>query len=235
MKDPKILLWDIEASNLAANFGFIFCIGYKWFGEKKTHLISIRDFKKQFNKDTTDDSKVIEAFSKVMEEADMQVTWYGQKFDEPFVQTRLMLHDMKPLPNIAHLDAWRIARYKLKFNSNRLDTVSKSILHLQKKKETKTSIESTHWIRGAAGYADSLKYIEDHCIADVNVLENVYKRIRVYGTSMPNLAKIKSKHPEGCASCGSFNIQKNGIRPTARGIQQRYRCMNCGHPFQLSK
>lgn len=232
-KGPKVLLWDIEASNLAANFGFIFCIGYKWAGEKQTHLISIRDFPKNFKNDTTNDKHVVEAFSKIVSEADVMVTHYGQRFDYPFVQTRLMMHGLPPLKDVPHIDTWRIAKYKLKFNSNRLDTISRAVpVGRDEKRELKTPLDSHHWVRGAAGHVPSIVYIERHCAADVKVLEKTYTTIRPYASSLPNLSKYLDKTREGCPACGAIETQKRGIKLTARGHQQRYQCQKCAHWFQ---
>lgn len=231
---PKILLWDIEASNLNANYGFVFCIGYKWLGESQVKLISIRNFPKQMKLDHTNDSLVLKKFAEVMAEADLQVTHYGLRFDYPYIQTRLMIHGLPPLPNVPHVDTWRIAKYKLKLHSNRLDTVSHAIPVAQgKQRELKTPLSPEAWIRGHAGHIPSIRYIEDHCIADIKVLENSYLELRKYATSSPNVAKIINHSGEGCPNCGSFDIQLRGWNATARGRQRRAQCKSCAGWFQL--
>src|SRR5678816_4274910 len=49
----KLLLWDIESTGLKGDFATILCIGYKWYGERTTKVISIMDFPR-FKKDPTD-------------------------------------------------------------------------------------------------------------------------------------------------------------------------------------
>ena len=41
----RVLVWDIETagvSALKADLGFVVCVGYKWFGEKKVHCLIAR-------------------------------------------------------------------------------------------------------------------------------------------------------------------------------------------------
>lgn len=230
---PKVLIWDIEASDLAADFGFVFCIGWKWLGLPEINLIKIRQFPR-FKRDVTDDRDVIKAFAAVMGRADLIVAHYGDKYDIPFVNTRSLIHGMGPMPNVPSYDPWRTARYKLKFNSNRLDNISKHVPILKgEERPLKTPIEPRCWVRAKAGHVPSLRYIEEHCRADVIVLEKEYLAIRPFASSLPNLAKCGGLKEEGCPSCGSPTIQSRGYRLTARGNHRRYQCRLCRHWFAL--
>lgn len=227
MPKPKVLFWDIEASNLNANYGFVFCVGYKWQGEKKVHVIDIRDFK-SFKKDTTDDKEVLKAFEEVYNSADVTVAHYGQRFDLPFIQTRRMMQSLGPMANVPMIDTWRISKYKLKLNSNRLETISRSI---PTNKDFKTPVEGHHWVKGAAGNDKSIQYIVDHCIADIKVLEKVFDTIAPLATGTPNLSKLFHGDIEGCPMCASKNTHKRGLYLTGRGKKQRRYCSDCGHWF----
>lgn len=226
-KGPKILIWDIEATNLAADYGRCLCIGYKFLGGK-TKLLRIRDFP-TFAKDCTDDKDLLKAFTSIFSAADLHVTWFGDGFDYPFLQTRLMMQGLDPLPNIPSCDGWRIARKRLKFRSNRLDGVSKAIPYSSEiDRLRKTPITPEQWVRGSAGHIPSLKYIEEHCIADVDVLEQVYLKLRPYAFDSANLSKLRNPEVEGCAKCGSKKISYWGYRLTARGKSRRFQCQDCG-------
>ena len=48
-----IILFDIETTNLKANFGHILCFGYKELGSKRTKVLSISDYPSAFKKDPT--------------------------------------------------------------------------------------------------------------------------------------------------------------------------------------
>lgn len=232
-RHPKILLWDIEATNLNANYGFVICIGYKWYGEDKIHLISLRDFPALFKKDPTDDSLLIQAFAKVMEEADIQVYHYGDRFDFPYIQTRLLEKGKKPLKRVPSIDTWRICKYQLKLTSNRLDTISK-VIPVEKGKERaeKTPLDGDQWRRAMGGQVTAIKYIEEHCIADIEVLDQVYTFIRPFAKNTPNIGKFIDKTRENCPACGSQDTNRRGFNLTHRGRKQNYQCQDCGNWFQ---
>lgn len=228
MQKPKVLFFDIEATNLSANFGFMLCFGYKWAGQKNPTIISIRDFPDAFKKDCTTDKHVVEAAKGVMDQADMVVSWYGQRYDVPFIQTRLLAHNLKPLLPVPHVDGWRIAKYQLKFNSNRLDTVQRSIPNSH---HSKTPIENRHWVRAAAGHIPSIKYVEKHCRADIQVLEEVYNQLRPFAKNLPSMALLQGGGKHDCPACGSSKTRSLGRVARHKSVVQRRQCLHCGHSF----
>lgn len=223
----KIKPWDIEATNLSANFGYILCIGIKNLGEKNTRCYSVDDYP-LYKKDPTNDSALLEDAAKDLADSGAWVTWYGGGFDVPFVQTRLLYHGMKPLPMIPHIDGWRIAKYKMKLNSNRLATVS-SFLDI----EEKTPLNGPIWIKASAGDNKALQYIKEHCVQDVIVLEQAFNRIKPLMSNSPNLSLLKSLESRGdgvqlCPICASPDLQMRGRSITATGSRQRFQCKDCG-------
>lgn len=214
---PRILIWDIEATNLNANFGFILCIGYKWLGEKKTHIISIDDFS-LYKKDPTNDKEILEAFGDVFLEADLHVAHFGQYFDFPYINTRRMYHNLQPLPKTRLIDTWRLAKTNLKLNSNRLATVAE-FFDLGEK----TPVTGPHWIKAMAGNTKSLKYVKQHCKIDVQVLEDVYKLLSAFQPAFPVYCDGNS-----CPHCNSERIQRRGRQFAKQRTYARYQCQACG-------
>lgn len=157
--------YDIESTNLNANYGYILCIGWKHLGDKKVHCASI-DQSPGFKKDPTNDAWVVKTFAEEISKSDIICGWYSSKFDWPFIQSRLLAHELSTMPSIPHVDLWRTAKYQLKLNSNRLASVSE-FLNL----EEKTPIRSREWIRAMAGHRPAIKYVVDHCLSpDYRVL-----------------------------------------------------------------
>lgn len=210
----KILIFDIESTNLAANFGYIICICYKWLGEEKIHTISIDSFP-GFKADPTNDKEVVKTFKKVFEEADMVVAHYGQKFDKTFVNTRLLVHGLGSLPRTKLFDTWRVAKDHLRLNSNRLATLI-SALNI---KYQKTELSGPIWIKAMAGHRPSIKYVIEHCVYDVLALEQVYLKISplVLENTNPMFHKCDSKF-----------WRSNGNRVCDRKAFRRMWCMKCG-------
>ncbi len=218
----KIILWDIEATNLKADFGYMLSFGYKELGEKEAHVVSIADFPR-FKTDPTNDKDVVRAAVRILESADMWVTWYGKRFDVPYVNSRMLLHGMKPLPPVPHVDGWFISKFKLKLHNNRLASAS-YFLGL----EEKTPLNGPIWIRASAGHKPSIKYVNKHCKQDVIVLQQVYEKLRPLMTTHPNLTLISAGEAQ-CGTCGSASkLQKRGFYMALSRRYQRYHCQTCG-------
>lgn len=223
----KILIFDIEATNLAANFGRMLCFGWKWLDEKQTYVKSITDYPKRFANDPTDDRELVAHAKEVLESADIWVTWFGTYFDVPFIQTRLLAHRFTPLPPTAHEDGWKTARYCLKLNNNRLKTVSEFL-----GVEEKTPLLPVMWVRAAAGHKKSIDYVKQHCKQDVIVLEEVHKLISPWIKQPANVliptAAVNGTKVWGCPRCGGTKLQKRGLMIAKTSYRQRYQCVSCG-------
>lgn len=217
----KILAYDIEASSLKADYGFIFCISYKWIGEGKIHTISIRN-SPTFKTDCTNDKWVVEQFAKVFAEADAQLAHFGMFFDYPFLNTRLLTHGLAPLPPVQLIDTWKTAKKKLRLSSNRLDSIF-SAMGIETKK---TRLKPTEWVRAAAGHVKAIKYIEDHCYWDVDALEKVYLKLRPLMLDLPNHA-VTAESNSACPRCGVDALIKRGFHITKAGRKPRYQCTKC--------
>lgn len=199
------------------------CIGYA-IDDEKPKIITIRK-SPTFKKDPTNDSYVVKQFSNVLRLADMQVHWYGRKFDFPFIQSRLLYHNLPIMPKIPFWDGQKVAYDNLKLSSNRLASVQ-AFLNLPTEK---TAIKPGMWLRAISGHVPSLKYIEDHCLKDVDVLRQAYKRMRALNEKQhPSMQAIKQSL-RVCDSCGELkHLQKRGISVNRRGIFERLQCMDCG-------
>lgn len=223
-ENKKILFIDIEATNLDADMGQVLCIGYKFANEKDVHVIHIAQYS-NFKKDTTNDRELLKAFEKTYEKADIIVHHYGERFDVPYLNTRRLINKMLPMPTVASIDTWKIAKYKMKLHSNRLASLIEALECPIKK----TPIEGKHWRRASAGYEDSLKYVVEHCKYDILSLEWVYNKIKGLMTNHPLITELY-KPGDACPVCGkNKGMYKNGTRITQLRTYQRLYCKNCGH------
>lgn len=169
----KVLIWDIEADDVKdASFGTILCIGYKWLDEKEVHVISITDFP-GFQKNMDNDGKVLQKFLEVYNKADYSVAHFGQYYDLPFVNTRLVINGLPTLAPTMIKDTWKTARKKMKLRSNRLEYIARAL----KCKHQKTPLDPSVWKRAMRGSKRDLEYVRTHCKYDVLVLEEVWKKI----------------------------------------------------------
>lgn len=219
-KEPRILLWDIETDGINADR--ILCIGYKFYGEKKPTLLKATDFKRE---GAWDDSGLIKGFAKVFAGADWHVTWYGARFDLPVVNARIIASGLKPLPDIPHIDLWKTARYKFRTGGGNRLAKWQDFLGLPAEK---TPVRASVWIKARYGHEPSLRYIYEHCIKDVDVLEDVFEKLRPWVTEEPARGLIVPTDSMACLSCGSRHLTRNGWRVAKTRRYRRYQCQNCG-------
>jgi uncharacterized protein YprB with RNaseH-like and TPR domain len=218
-RPAKILLWDIECTHLKADFGTILCIGWKWLHDKKVHVPAITDYK-CWKKDPTDDSELIRDFNKILLEADMIVTYNGKRFDWPYIIAKNMEHDIPIPPNIPHIDLYFTAKANLCISRKSLANVAK---HLKLRHE-KTPVTGDAWKKATAGHKPSIKYVVDHCIADVLLLEEAYIKMRPLCRTHP---RVRGYGP--CSHCGSTDLVSRGYRiTTSKMRQRRLQCNDCG-------
>lgn len=230
----KIVAWDIEASNLSADFGIVLCVGFKEVEQGKAEVLNILDYSK--GDLIKAEKRLLVDVSEKLLEADVWLTHYGTWYDIPFVNSRLIYHDLPVLPpNFSHLDTWKISRNRLKLRNNRLITISEFI----GTPDEKNAIKPEQWLRVLGGHKPSMDYIVEHCRRDVVVLEEVYMKLRPLVLDHPNKGLLDGRG--GCAVCGSERLQKRGVQVTRTRKYQRFQCMDCGgwskgtKPIEIAK
>jgi uncharacterized protein YprB with RNaseH-like and TPR domain len=215
----KILIWDLECTDLKSDWGTLLCVGYKYLGDEQPTVISIMDYE-GWEKDVTNDRKLVTAFHKILSECDMQVTFYGKMFDMPWMTGKFLEYELAPLPNIPHVDLFFTARSNMRITRKSLDSISK-YLHLPQKKYY---VEGALWKLARVGNPEAIKKVIQHCAADIKVTEALYHRLRPLVRMHPRVNGY-----EACAACGSKKLQRRGkALSTTKGARQRVQCQGCG-------
>ena len=218
----KIVLFDIESTNLKADFGYCLCFGYKELGAKRTHVLSITDFR-QHKSDPTNDAPLMRRVHDVLtNHADIIVTYYGKGFDRKFLNTRMIMAGLPPLPplNHEHVDLYYTAKSNLALHSNRLASVAAALGCPFEK----TPLDGPTWTRAMAGDPKSIKYVVEHCRRDVDVLEYCYKALRPYIRTHPHVGERTA-----CRVCGSHEAVRRGYTVSKVGGRQlKKMCKGCG-------
>jgi len=222
---PRVILFDLESSNLNAEMGYILCGAYKILGEKKVNYVSINQFKR-YRKDPTNDIEVVKVMKNVIESADILVGHYSTRFDLPLLQSKALVHNLGALPRPPHVDTWRVSKYRLKLRYNSLANLSKFL-----KCENKTVLHWDIWSKAQAMDGNSIKYVIDHCIQDVIVLEDVYNKLLPIIDTHPSMAILRGGSKHDCNTCGSSNVQRRGRHVALKTIKQRFQCKDCGSWF----
>lgn len=240
MAKPRILLWDIETSqHLVLTHGtrkqyinfedvvigkYIFCISYCWYPQTRVHTISILDAPERFKENKHDDFHVVKEFSKVIAGADAHVAHYGDGFDMPILQGRMLFNGLLPLPKIKSLDTCKIAKKYFKLSYYKLDYLAKSLGY-------KGKIENPRnlWQNCFNGNIKALKHMIKYNKQDVVALRYVFEKLMPYVKDNQLNANMFGDG-DRCANpvCGSYDLERRGFNYTRIGKYQRYQCRDCG-------
>lgn len=241
MNKPKILFFDIEnlhrpehifnsgkqsrfgprPAGFCSDLAYILVFGYKWLGDEKARYITVS--KKEFKEDPHDDSPMLGEIFRIMSEADVIVSYYGSGHDFPFVTSRLAQQGLYLDQKIMHIDLYKIANKHLRLSSNRLNNVSKFF-----GQEPKTDISKKVWADCWKGDYKALMEMSDYCAQDVEVLEQVFHKLKPLIPHRFHFGRLEGKSEASCKSCGSEKLHGNGYRVTRMKRYRRLRCGECG-------
>ena len=169
---------DLETSGFEADYNIILCAVIKPFrgdGSGK-HTILRADKYSNWNEQRCEDSLICQALKIELSKYDILIAHNGARFDVPFIMTRFLRNNITwPQPKV--IDPVRIARRYMRLGSNSL----KAVCH-HFGIEGKTETLGQEWMqakfnRGATN-KKAMDYVVEHCIADVDILEQAFSRIR---------------------------------------------------------
>jgi len=169
---------DIESTGLKANWDFVlvYCIkeldGPILGRQLTTREIRSYKFDKNLTKEMVGD---IRKFDRI-------TTYYGSRFDIPFVRTRAEHWDLDfpAYRDLWQTDTYDIAKRSLLLHSTRLEHVCR-LLKIPAKEH---KLDPEIWQKAQAGHKESLDWIFKHCSEDVVSLESAWKRLNKYTIPM---------------------------------------------------
>jgi hypothetical protein len=160
-------------------------------------------------------------FLRVYESADMTVAYNGILFDRPYLLAKCLEHKLPIPPNVPMQDPYFCVKANLRISRKSLQNTA----YFLKLGNEKTPVEGKIWKKAGAGDAKSIKYIVDHCVADVLVLEELYVYLRPLMRTHWRLGGTLGQ----CRFCSSFKLQSRGTLMTKnKGEVRRVQCMECG-------
>lgn len=236
MKEPKILLYDIEsAPNLAYVWGkyeqdvlaytrewYMLSFSWKWLGESKTHVLSLPDFK-TYKKDPENDIELIRELWQLFDEADIIIAHNGNSFDQKKTNARFIFHGFPPPTPYKEIDTKLVAKRYFNFNSNKLDDLGKYFKIGQKLQTGGFEL----WQGCMRGDKKAWKTMTDYNKMDVILLEKVYEKMKPWMNNHPNIGLMNGEL-RACPNCGSSHLHRRGTTYTRTGSYQRLQCQDCG-------
>ena len=173
--EERIGFFDIETSNLVADFGIVLSWAIKDSKSDKVYssVLTPQDIKKAtFG---SEDKRLVRECLVNLQKFDRIVTYYGSRFDVPFIRARALSTGLD-FPNygtLKHTDLYFIIRGRVALSSKRLENACRVLLgHTDK-----TRIDSKYWRAGVRGDKKSLAYILEHNKFDVLDLEKLYNKM----------------------------------------------------------
>jgi len=174
----SVCVFDIETSNLNADFGIVLCAVIMDVNEQKPKVIRW-DETPEFKKDRSSDREVCRLIKQELESYDVIVGYNSSKFDIPFLNTRLLKNNLEMITGIKHIDLLYSARYYLKLSKNTLENLTEFL----GTSERKTKVDGSQWVKalvmaGTPAGKKAMDYIVDHCVKDVKVLAEAFALIK---------------------------------------------------------
>lgn len=171
----NIAFFDIEATDLKANFGRLLCMSV---ADQFGALTTLRaDDPSLRGERVRDDLKLAQACRDLLESFDIIVGWNSRAYDVPFIDSRLIIGgDARTIrKDLMHVDPmWKAGRFSMALQSRRLDSVAQTF----RLDQQKTPIEFEAWMDAAMGDSEALDYVVQHCEADVLTLRAAFNRLK---------------------------------------------------------
>jgi len=214
-KFPKVLLFDIETSPLSAYIfqksiwkanvsdeqviseWFMLTWSAKWLFDD--NIITERLTGKEAKDE--DDSRIVGGLWKLLDEADIVIAHNGDGFDIPNMNTRFIILGFSPPSPYQTIDTKAVASKQFGFTHNSLNALAR-LFEFDAKKDTDFDL----WKKCREGDEESLKYMQEYNIGDVELLEKVYLKLRPWIRNHPNIGLYVDSDSTTCPNCGSDKI-----------------------------
>ena len=233
---PKILLYDVESfPNEGWTWGtwdqkvikvrkrrMVCSIAWQWYPSHEKHVLALPDLPGYDPKKRTN-VRLIKEFSKVLDQADIAVGHNIDQFDDPMVNTDILLNKLIPPMPHRSVDTLKFCRYKFRLNSNRLGDICEELGIGKKLKHPGFQM----WEDCMAGKDAAWKVMKKYNAWDVDpLLRGLYEHIKPW---MSNHPALKVRGDVACSLCQSKRLQSRGMRTNRTGKVPTYQCQDCGH------
>jgi uncharacterized protein YprB with RNaseH-like and TPR domain len=171
----KVGLIDIETTGLKGDFDIILCGVIKTWGNNKHKVHKINLNRRDL---LSAEKRFLEKLISDINSYDGVIGYYSSGFDMPMIRTRCFYHGLKPPQKIKHLDMYYTIKRIVNTGSRRMERINELITIPGTDYTTqKTKIDMRQWMSALFAHdTKALSYIVDHCIKDVDILEEITNR-----------------------------------------------------------
>lgn len=238
-RQAKVLVYDIETSpciayhwrrwkeNIAEGQviqnSYVLTWSAKWLGDDKVFSDSVHLHHSNYG--VPDDFPVVQSLWKLLDEADIIIHHNGDNFDLPTMNSRFVYWGFQPPHPSKSIDTLKIAKKQFRFPSNALNSLARYLSLESEKIKTDFSL----WGRCMEGDVSAYEEMVEYNMMDVEVLEQVYMKLRAFDTRHPNVALYTGVGGVACPCCGSPHLEPTHRHAyTAVSKFPTYRCTECG-------
>lgn len=227
----RILYWDIECApalvhawslrdlnvglNQIIEDPYIIGIGYQWDTDRSPSYISLWD-------EGGREAMLAKVWA-LLDEADVVVSYNGDRFDTPWVQGELMRAGYTPPSPFKSIDLYRVFKKNARFISHKLDYVAGAVLGRRKLATGGHGL----WVACINGDEKARKRMALYCRRDVALLKPLLKHARPWLGGQVNLG-VYDEDNDGvlvCQKCGKpDSLRPKGTAYTAQRAYPQYLC-----------
>ena len=165
----------------------------------------------------------------LMNAADVVCHYNGNRFDTPHLQREFVQMHLPPPAPFKQIDLLKVVKKNFKFASNKLAFVAPA-LGLEDKEETGGY---QLWFDCMEGDPQAWETMRRYNTQDVLLLEQLYHRLRSWIPGHPSHGAFNGT--DVCPTCGSADLQPNGLAYLRTGQYPRFKCGNCGRYSRSNK
>lgn len=235
--EPLRATWDLEISPTE---------GFFWGGKYETHILKIThpwvilsfsvkfsdgrhitkglcDYK-GYKGGVLDDKPLTTELHKLLEPVDILIHQNGDKFDVRKLNTRIVVHGLKPLSPKRTVDTLKIARTKFGFTSNTLDDLATE-LGIGRK----THHEGfTMWEGCMDGNTYYWRKMKKYNRNDVVLTDEVAKILIPFASNLPNMDTYSPVTICTRPGCGGRKLHHRGYSVNKTTKYAKIQCQDCG-------
>lgn len=166
---------------------------------------------------------MIHAIWNLLSEADIVITYNGDRYDFKRLNNEFLLHGMTPPAPYQSIDL-------IKTNRNRFDLPSRKLDYLVQSMGVGAKVKHQGfdlWVDCMAGDPEAWEKMKEYNIGDVIVTEGAYLQLLPWLTSTPHYA-LFTGDIAACPYCGSKEVTENGTTHTKVQSYQLFQCADCG-------
>lgn len=220
---PKLAyVWGMWKQNVSQDMllehSYLMSASVKQLGSDTTYYHETR---------TEDDYGLVKWLIEWMDKADYIIAHNGKKFDMPLIKARALINNIEPPSPYKIIDTLEIARKEFLFTRNTLENLALQLnCGLTKLIDRKFSGFKL-WKECLDGNEEAWAEMKKYNILDVEVLEEVYNKLRPWDSRHPNINVEDDKEIMRCPKCASTQLIRRGFYTTNVGKYQRYQCNSC--------